>query len=155
MKRSSLLVCAAVASVAALGAAAELLRRLGRNGVVEQAAKGPAARVSSTYGDTGELPLVSAVPSASATSASALPGWRQSLPVTPVPQDAVTATSAEAVPDEVEPTPGSTETTSDTGLPSRTWMVDNSADWDGSPLELVVPPGTGSHRKPGPGAPDP
>ena len=48
-------------------------------------------------------------------------------PTTPVPDDAVTVT---------------TVTTGDpaSNLPTRTWVVDNSADWDGSPGELVVLP---------------
>ena len=34
------------------------------------------------------------------------------------------------------------------GRPARTWVVDNSSNWDGSPLELVVPPGNGSRAGP-------
>ena len=34
------------------------------------------------------------------------------------------------------------------GRPTRTWVVDNSSNWDGSPLELVVPPGNGSSAGP-------
>ncbi|WP_146361576.1 hypothetical protein [Arthrobacter yangruifuii] len=51
------------------------------------------------------------------------------LPVTPVPRDAVT-----------------TVTTSDPAsiLPSRTWVVDDSTDWNGTPDELVVLPHPGT-----------
>lgn len=46
--------------------------------------------------------------------------------VTPVPEDTVTVT---------------TVTTGDPAaeLPARTWVVDNTSDWDGSPGELVIP----------------
>ncbi|WP_146068434.1 MULTISPECIES: hypothetical protein [unclassified Arthrobacter] len=63
------------------------------------------------------------------------------LPVTPVPRDTVSATAAQDPEDPDEPASGAP------GLPTRTWIVDNSADWDGSPLELVVP--AGRHRKAG------
>ncbi|MCC9203453.1 hypothetical protein [Arthrobacter sp. zg-Y769] len=51
------------------------------------------------------------------------------LPVTPVPRDAVT-----------------TVTTGDpaSNLPARTWVVDSSGDWDGSPGELVILPRPGA-----------
>ncbi|MCQ1999099.1 hypothetical protein N2K95_10765 [Arthrobacter zhaoxinii] len=51
------------------------------------------------------------------------------LPVTPVPRDAVT-----------------TVTTGDlaSNLPSRTWVVDNGSEWEGTPGELVVLPYSGS-----------
>lgn len=42
----------------------------------------------------------------------------------------------------------SNEAEESAGLPTRTWVVDNSSNWDGSPLELVVTPGNGS--RPGP-----
>lgn len=53
---------------------------------------------------------------------SRLPAWRRSLPVTPVPGNVVTATT------EVEEAQG-----------PRTWVVDGSASWDGSPGEQVRP----------------
>lgn len=68
-----------------------------------------------------------------------------SLRVTPVPRDTVSATAAQDPEQPEEPASGSP------GLPSRTWIVDNSADWDGNPQELVVP--AGKHRKAG--APNP
>ena len=55
------------------------------------------------------------------------PGTR----TTPVPPDSVTVT---------------TVTTGDpaSNLPARTWVVDNGADWDGAPGELVVLPRAGA-----------
>ena len=52
---------------------------------------------------------------------------------TPVPGDSVSVT---------------TVTTGDpaSNLPARTWVVDNSSDWDGSPGELVVLPRTRSPK---------
>lgn len=61
------------------------------------------------------------------------------LPVTPVPRDTVSATAVQEPQEPQEPGSGTP------GLPSRTWIVDNSDEWDGSPQELVVPAGT--HRK--------
>ena len=88
MKRSSLLTSAAVLSAAGLSAAAgAVLRRVLRHGAVEQA-----LRASTGDADTGQLPVV---PEAGGTPASALPGWRESLPVTPVPPNTVTATVPE------------------------------------------------------------
>lgn len=68
----------------------------------------------------------------------------QALPVTPVPRDSVTATAAQT-PAETDSGPEDPAAGGggSAGLPSRTWLVDNSEDWDGSPVELVVPPGTG------------
>ncbi|MCC3267007.1 hypothetical protein [Arthrobacter gengyunqii] len=151
MKRLPRLVSAAVAAAAGLsaGAAFAVLRRLLDNPTVGLAAgttpattpAGAPVRISSGNAATGSLPVLRAGPDA--TPASVLPGWRQSLPVTPVPRDTVSATAAQ---EQGNPD----ERTSDTpGLPSRTWMVTNGSDWDGSPLELVVPPGRGgSHRMP-------
>lgn len=136
VKRSSLLGSAAVLSAAALSAAAAaLLRRLLRHGAVEQA-----VRSSSGDASTGELPLVptgtaDAAGSGGARSAGAHPARRGHPPVTPVPPHTVTATAADPA-DSGDPA-GS----GDAGQrPARTWIVDNSSDWDGSPLERVVPP---------------
>ena len=145
MKRSSLLTSAAVLSAAGLSAAAgAVLRRVLRHGAVEQA-----LRASTGDADTGQLPVV---PEAGGTPASALPGWRESLPVTPVPPNTVTATVPEPAgagdsPDAhgSDGEPGAepeseSESESDEPKPARTWVVDNSCDWDGNPLELVVSP---------------
>lgn len=157
VKRSSLVTSAAVLSAAGLSAAAgALLRRLLRHGPVERA-----LRVSTGDGDTGRLPVVAG---AGSTPPSALPGWRESLPVTPVPQDTVTATvpepaaaAGDAAPDTSDSDdstdsaegPGRDEghaTDTGTGVetgdskPARTWVVENSSDWDGNPLELMVSP---------------
>ena len=57
---------------------------------------------------------------------------------TPGPQPAQAPNGTAAV---------ATVTTADpaANLPARTWVVDNSADWDGNPGELVVLP---RHRSP-------
>ena len=151
MKRSSLLTSAAVLSAAGLSAAAgAVLRRVLRHGAVEQA-----LRASTGDADTGQLPVV---PEAGGTPASALPGWRESLPVTPVPPNTVTATvpepagtgnsaaaarSTDGRGSGGEPGTGTesdSESDSEEPKPARTWVVDNSSDWDGNPLELVVSP---------------
>ena len=58
-------------------------------------------------------------------------GERMPGAATPVPADSVTVT---------------TVTTGDpaSNLPARTWVVDNGADWDGAPGELVVLPRAGA-----------
>lgn len=77
------------------------------------------------------------------------------MPVTPVPRDSVTATAAQTSA-ETDSGPGNPAAAGggSAGLPSRTWLVDNSEDWDGSPVELVVPPGSGPQEAE-PGAPLP
>ncbi|WP_461169001.1 hypothetical protein [Arthrobacter sp. Z1-15] len=157
MKRSSLLTSAAVLSAAGLSAAAgAVLRRILRHGAVEQA-----LRASTGDADTGQLPVV---PEAGGTPASPLPGWRESLPVTPVPPNTVTATvpepagtgnsaaaarSADGRGSGGEP---GTDSDSEEPKPARTWVVDNSSDWDGNPLELVVTPARARLLKGQPGA---
>lgn len=148
MKRSSLLTSAAVLSAAGFSAAAAaLVRRLLRHGAVDHA-----VRVSTKDADTGQLPVAS--PKAGGIPPSALPGWQENLPVTPVPPNTVTATAAE-MPDAGTETGGETGSGSATDggepRPARTWVVDNSSAWDGSPLEMVVPPGR-RLRKGHPGA---
>ncbi|MFB9798129.1 hypothetical protein ACFFON_14420 [Arthrobacter citreus] len=128
MKRSPLLTSAAVLSAAGFGAAAAaVVRRMLRHGAVDHA-----LRVSSKDADTGQLPVLSS--DGGGTPPSALPGWHGNLPVTPVPPDAVTATAPETE------TEGNSAVDEEEPLPVRTWVVDNSADWDGNPLEMVVPP---------------
>lgn len=142
VNRSSLLSSAAVFSAVGFSAAAfALLRRLLRHGAVEQA-----ARVSSKEASTGELPVVS--DRAIGTPAGSRPGKRDHLPVTPVPPNTVTAMTREPA------EPDHSEVGGDAGQlkPSRTWVVDNSSAWDGSPLELVVPPPLRGLRKGNPGA---
>ena len=143
MKRSPLLTLAAVLSAAGFGAAAAaLVRRMLRHGAVDQA-----LRVSSKDADTGQLPVVS--PEPGGIPPSALPGWQGNLPVTPVPPDTVTATAPE--PPTAAPATGDTGDSEADPLPERTWVVDNSSAWDGSPLEMVVPPGRHLRRgQPGP-----
>ena len=112
-----------------------------RHGAIEQA-----VRVSSKDADTGQLPVVS--PEDGGTPPSALPGWQESLPVTPVPPNTVTATAPEST---TAPEPADTEDSEGDPLPARTWVVDNSSEWDGSPLEMVVPPGRRLRKgQPGP-----
>ncbi|WAP52859.1 hypothetical protein OL239_06805 [Arthrobacter sp. ATA002] len=154
MKRS-LLTSAAVLTAAGLSAAGgALVRRILRNSAVQQA-----TRISAEDAGTGPLPVL---PSPGSPPAGADSENQKALPVTPVPRDTVTAvgpgpgagmdTSDAEVPgadsgDPLEPAdpadPGA-----DSGepagpedpRPARTWVVDNSSDWDGSPLELVVSP---------------
>ena len=142
MKRSALAASAAAVSAAGLStAAAVLLYRLMHHGAVERAAAlNSAGRSGPTDAATGVLPVLSASPDAAAPET--LSGWHQSLPVTAVPPDTVTATATAA---EMSREPGE-QMAAETGRPVRTWLVNNSADWDGSPLELVVPPGPGNHR---------
>ncbi len=71
-----------------------------------------------------------------------------SVPSTPVPRDTVSATAAEV--------PADADEASETGgLPFRTWTVENSADWDGSPLERVTPANGEHSPNPEGGSPDP
>lgn len=147
MKRSSLLTSAAVVTAVGLSAAAAaLLRRTLHDDAVDRA-----VRVSAPEATTGTLPVVPA--DAGSTPPSALPGWKETLPVTPVPPNTVTATvpdpSGEAVTTADSPDPAVEP------RPARTWVVDNTSDWDGSPLELVVSPARARPRQGTPGRPVP
>ena len=150
MKRSSPLTSAAVVTAVGLSAAAAaLLRRTLHHDAVDRA-----VRVSAPEATTGTLPVVPA--DADSTPPSALAGWKETLPVTPVPPNTVTAT----VPDpsgEAAATAASPDTpdTAAEPRPARTWVVDNTSDWDGSPLELVVSPARARPRQGTPGRPVP
>ena len=142
MKRSPLLTSAAALSAVGFSAAAgALVRRMLRHGAVNRA-----VRVSSKDADTGQLPVL-------ASDRDGIPpitpsGWQGDRPVTPVPSDAVTATVSATVTEE---TGDKSVVDDDEPLPARTWVVENSSEWDGSPLEMVVPPGK-QPRKGEPGA---
>ena len=143
MKRSSLLTSAAVfTAVGISAAAAALMRRTLHHDAVDRA-----VRVSAPEATTGTLPAVPA--NAGSTPPSALPGWKETLPVTPVPPNTVTATvpgpSGDAAANPDSPDPAAEP------RPARTWVVDNTSDWDGSPLELVVSPERARTRKRTPG----
>ena len=106
MNRSSRVASAAAFAAAVFSAvtAVVVLRRLLNSPVVESAgwkqqgaAPQDTGRISSQDAATGALPVVSAAPGA--TSISALPGWQQNLPVTPVPRNAVSATANDAAAD--------------------------------------------------------
>lgn len=102
MKRTAVFTTAALSAASGI---AVLLRRLMRPG-------GPvrAALADGVQGAGG----------------SRLPAWRRVLPVTPVPGNAVTATTEV---DEVQV--------------ARTWVLDGSSSWDGSPGERVRPAAPG------------
>ena len=71
-----------------------------------------------------------------------------SVPSTPVPRDTVSATAAQDPEDTDQLASGAG------GLPFRTWTVENSADWDGNPNELVAPADGPHSRQPKGGSPD-
>lgn len=159
MKRS-LLTSAAVLSAAGLSAAAAaLLHRLLRHGAVDRAVK---VRTRDT--SAGNLP-VTPVP-ANTVTATAMEtsdldfdsGFDSGF-------DAGFDAEAEAegaggpdgaggpggAGDAGGPGGAGSAGNAGTAKPARTWVVDNSSDWDGSPLEMVIPPPLGGQQRPGPG----